>query len=134
MQVITGTAKGIPLKVPHKARPISDRAKASLFDMIGPDILGKTILDLFAGSGALGIEALSRGAEHATFIDIDKYAVKDLEANLERTKLTEKAEVRHQKAMQFVGSEPDEGFDIVLLIHPMFIIKRAGEIHGLRLC
>lgn len=128
MQVITGSAKGIKLMVPHKARPISDRAKTSIFDVIGPDIVDKRVLDLYAGSGALGIEALSRGARSCTFVDSNKFAAKDIETNLEKTNLAEKAEVRNQRALKFLSDTPDESYDIVFADPPYEFYERASRI------
>ncbi len=128
MQVITGSAKGIKLRVPHKARPISDRAKTSIFDVIGPDVIDKRILDLYAGSGALGIEALSRGARSCTFVDSNKFAVKDIESNLEKTSLKDKAEVRNQRALKFLSDTPDESYDLVFADPPYEFYKGPGRL------
>ena len=122
-KIITGTAKGVDLKVPHKARPISDRAKASLFSVIGSDIEGKKILDLYAGSGSLGIEALSRGASHCTFVEASRYGVHDIKDNLEKAGLSEQGHATHQKAMPFLNNQPSEGFDIVFADPPFVFYK-----------
>jgi len=126
IRVITGSAKGIPLKVPHKARPITDRAKSSLFSVIGPDIIDKRVLDLFAGSGSLGIEALSRGAQHCVFVDISKYAKEDIENNLKKTKLSGKASVTQQPVFTFLNNQPEESFDIVFT-DPPFNFYKPGK-------
>ena len=83
MRVVAGQAKGLPLKaVPGKTtRPTTDKVKESIFNMIGPFFDGGTAVDLFAGSGGLGIEALSRGIEHAVFTDKDKKAIDTIQAN-----------------------------------------------------
>src|SRR5690606_17308184 len=90
-----GQAKGLPLKaVPGKTtRPTTDKVKESIFNMIGPFFDGGTAVDLFAGSGGLGIEALSRGIEHAVFTDKDKKAIDTIQANLQKTKMEDQAQV-----------------------------------------
>jgi len=94
MRVIAGIARGVPLKAPKglTTRPTADRVRESLFNILG-DISGARVLDLFAGSGALGLEALSRGAAEAVFIDKDRQAVKVIRENLGKTKLQEAAKV-----------------------------------------
>jgi 16S rRNA (guanine(966)-N(2))-methyltransferase RsmD len=85
-RVIAGTARSIRLAAPGPGtRPLADRVKQTLFAIIEPDLPGARFLDLFAGSGAAGIEALSRGADHATFVERDADAVRAIRANLERT-------------------------------------------------
>src|SRR5216117_2704176 len=88
MRVIAGSAGGVRLAVPKRGvRPTMDRVKAAIFSSLGEMILGARVLDLFAGSGALGIEALSRGADSAVFVDQDRQALAAIENNLTRTKL-----------------------------------------------
>jgi len=95
MRVVAGSVKGIPLKaVPGTStRPTTDKVKESIFNMIGPVFDGGNALDLFAGSGGLGIEALSRGIDKVIFTDKDRKAVDTIRANLEKTRLTDQAEV-----------------------------------------
>ena len=89
MRVIAGTAGGIRLDVPKRdVRPTMDRVKGAIFSSLGDAVIGAHVLDLFAGTGALGIEALSRGAASARFVDHDRRAVAAIEANLARTKFT----------------------------------------------
>ena len=90
-QVIAGTARGVKLKVAPEARPITGRMKQSLFDFISAQILDSTVVDLYAGSGSIGIESLSRAAKHCTFVENDRHAVTTIRQNLEKTKLTEYA-------------------------------------------
>ena len=89
MRVIAGSAKGIALQaVPGSStRPISDRVKEALFNILGPDIVGARVLDLFAGTGSVGIEALSRGAAQAVLVELRSRAVTTIRANLRRTQL-----------------------------------------------
>jgi 16S rRNA (guanine966-N2)-methyltransferase len=87
-RVIAGSARGIRLEAPGPTtRPLGDRVKQTLFAILEPDLRGARVLDLFAGSGAAGIEALSRGAGHVTFVERDAGAARIIAANLERTSL-----------------------------------------------
>ncbi len=95
MRIITGSARGCRLKTPKGAevtRPTADRVKESLFNILGSMVLERKVLDIFAGTGNLGLEALSRGAQSAVFVD--KATAKLIEENLQLTRLTEKATVR----------------------------------------
>ena len=89
MRVIAGVARGVPLVAPRdrRTRPITDRVKETLFGILGERVSGATVLDLYAGSGAIGIEALSRGAVHATFVERAPSALAAVRTNLERTRL-----------------------------------------------
>jgi 16S rRNA (guanine966-N2)-methyltransferase len=84
VRITGGTARGIPLRVPSRGpiRPATDRLRESVFSSLGPSVEGRRILDLFAGTGAYGLEALSRGAESVTFVEKDRNAVACLKANL----------------------------------------------------
>jgi len=93
-RVIAGSAKGVRLDAPGPGtRPLTDRVKQTLFAILEPDLPGARVLDLFAGSGAAGIETLSRGAAHATFVERDPAAVRVIGANLARTHLAGRATV-----------------------------------------
>lgn len=123
MRVIAGSARGRKLKSVDDlgVRPTADRLKESLFSTLGPGIRGKRVLDLYAGSGGLGIEALSRGAEHATFVESDQAAAAMIEANLATTGLAGRAQVIRRRAERFAegnrfGSQ--EVFDVVLADPP----------------
>lgn len=121
MRVISGSAKGTKLdSVPgDTTRPITDRVKTALFDTIRPRIQGKTILDLFGGSGSVGIEALSQGATHCTFLDLSRHAVQTIRANLERTKLIDQAEVKQFDAFKFLRNT-NQSFDLVYIAPPQY--------------
>jgi 16S rRNA (guanine(966)-N(2))-methyltransferase RsmD len=108
LRVIAGTARGRRLRsVPgDTTRPITDRVKESLFDILGGDIQSATFLDLFAGTGSVGIEALSRGAAFARFIDREQQAVATVRLNLETTGLTGRAEVIKMDAFTYLTSRP----------------------------
>lgn len=88
MRIIAGKAGGIPIKVPKaETRPTTDRVRQALFSMLGEEVVGARVLDLFAGSGALGLEALSRGAESALFVDHHAAVCKVLQENMAKAKL-----------------------------------------------
>src|SRR5207248_1160728 len=88
MRVIAGSAGGIQLQVPKRGvRPTMDRVKAAIFSSLAGEVIGARVLDLFAGSGALGIEAISRGASSVLFVDEDRQAIDTIEKNLAKTKL-----------------------------------------------
>ena len=94
MRVISGSARGTKLLAPKTGtRPTSDRAKESIFNIIAERVPDSNILDIFAGSGAIGIEALSRRARHAVFIDNSKEAIKVIKQNLEKTRLSDRATI-----------------------------------------
>ena len=104
MRVITGKARGVQLRAPEgmNTRPTTDRVKEALFSIIQFDIPGASVLDLFAGTGQLGIEALSRGASFAEFIDIRDDACKLIKENLRRTKLQDSARVVKAEYTQYL--------------------------------
>ena len=95
MRVISGTAKSLRLKTPEgmDTRPTTDRIKETLFNMLQPLLPGSLFVDLFSGSGGIGIEALSRGADHAYFVENEKRAVFCIVENLRFTRLTDRATV-----------------------------------------
>ncbi len=119
MRVITGTAKGRKLKTleGENVRPTIERVKEAIFSIIQFEIEGRRILDLFAGSGQLGIEALSRSAASAVFIDADKAAVAIVKENLDAAKLAEKAAVLQTDAAAFLQTS-ELIFDIAFLDPP----------------
>ena len=119
MRVITGKARGVVLKTPSgmATRPTADRVKEALFSIIQFDIPGACVLDLFGGTGQLGIEALSRGAKSAVFVDEREDACKLIRENLSRTRLQDSARVVRSDYMQFL-KHCKEKFDIILLDPP----------------
>ncbi|WP_099222382.1 16S rRNA (guanine(966)-N(2))-methyltransferase RsmD [Listeria costaricensis] len=122
MRVIAGQRKGHPLKaVPgNNTRPTTDKIKESLFSIIGPFFDGGNVLDLFAGSGGLGIEALSRGMARAVFIDQATPAIKTIHENLRATRLSDQAEVYRNDAFRALTllAKNEHQFDLVLLDPP----------------
>lgn len=123
MRVISGSAKGIKLlSVPGKStRPITDQVKEALFNIIGFDVEGKYFLDLFGGTGAVGIEALSRGAEHAVFLEINYHALKVIQKNLEITQLAPYATVLKKDAFIYLRELPTQAFDFVYIAPPQYM-------------
>ena len=122
LRVIAGTARGQSLRaVPGDVtRPITDRVKESLFNIIGPDIQGANFLDMFAGTGAVGIEALSRGAKWVRFVDRHRQAVKIVHANLTHTKLADRAQVLQMDAFLALGQNADTPYDYVYIAPPQY--------------
>ncbi len=122
MRVISGQAKGRPLKsVPGRTtRPTADRVKEAMFSIIGPYFSGERVLDLFSGTGGLGIEALSRGAGHAVFVDIDPKCVATIRHNLAATGLADRAEVYRNDARRAIARLARAGkpFDLIFLDPP----------------
>ena len=119
MRVITGTARGVPLKAPRgmDTRPTMDQVKEGIFSAIQFEIEGRTALDLFAGSGQLGIEALSRGAAHCTFVDKGREPVSVIRENLKKTRLEERAEVVQADYSSYLKTCRGQ-FDLILLDPP----------------
>ena len=119
MRVITGIARGKRLVTPDGSdvRPTSDKVKEALFSVIQFDIEGRRVLDLFAGSGQLGIEALSRGAESCTFVDNSRASINLVKKNLEITGLSDNAKVFQGDFSSFAAMSRDT-FDIVFLDPP----------------
>ena len=119
MCVISGSCRGIGLKTPDglKTRPTADRVKEALFSILQFDLPGKRILDLFGGTGQLGIEALSRGAASAVFVDNSEVACALIRENLRRTDLANLASVVRSDYLAFLN-HIDDKFDIILLDPP----------------
>lgn len=122
LRVIAGKAKGRTLKpVPgDTTRPIMDRVKESLFNIIGMDILDAHFLDLFAGTGSVGIEALSRGAAFALFCDTEKAAITTIESNLQVTRFTASASVQQIDAFTLLNATPEHRFDFIYIAPPQY--------------
>lgn len=126
MRVIAGTAKGRRLVAPpgEQVRPTADRVKEALFSILHVDVIGSSVLDLFAGSGALGIEALSRGAAHVTFVERARKALDALTTNLDEVGFGDRADVvRTSVASALAGPVPGAPFDLVLLDPPYAIAR-----------
>lgn len=132
-RVIGGSARGHRLKlVPgDSTRPIMDRVKENLFNLIGPEYLIDTRwLDLFAGTGSVGIEALSRGAAHVVFVDAARPAIRTIHDNLRSTRLEARATVRHADAFHFLERNTSP-FDVIFVAPPQYHGMWVGALAGI---
>jgi 16S rRNA (guanine(966)-N(2))-methyltransferase RsmD len=122
LRVIAGIAKGRRLKmVPgDTTRPIMDRVKEALFSILGRDVLDAVFLDLFAGTGSVGIEALSRGARQAVFIEMDRIAVRTIQENLAITGFGEKAVIRRTDVLSFLKQPPAGHYQFIYVAPPQY--------------
>jgi 16S rRNA (guanine(966)-N(2))-methyltransferase RsmD len=121
-RIIAGKARGLRIKpVPgDSTRPITDRVKEALFNIIGPDIEDALVLDLFGGTGSVGIEALSRGARFVQFIDNNHHAVDTIKSNLQTTNLKDKAKVHLADAFSFIKKGSSIEFDYIYIAPPQY--------------
>jgi len=122
LRVISGSARGRKLKsVPgDTTRPITDRAKESLFNILARDVVDSTWWDLFAGTGAVGIEALSRGALKVLFSDLNRAPIETVKWNLEHCGFLSKAEIRRGDAFAMLTASPDKAFEFIYIAPPQF--------------
>jgi len=122
MRIISGTSKGRKLVTPRSQslRPTSDRVKESIFNILQDDIVGKVVLDLFAGTGNLGIEALSRGAKKTIFVEKGRQALRLIQRNLTKFGLEERSEILPKDANRAIGilKQRGESFDLILMDPP----------------
>ncbi len=129
MRVITGKAKGRRLQsVPgDSTRPITDRAKEALFSILGDWVVGTRVLDLFGGTGGVGIECLSRGADFVQFVDNSRAAVETINANLKHCRLERQANVERGDSFAFLRIHKGEPFDLIFVAPPQYqgLWKRA---------
>ena len=129
MRIVAGRWGGRRLQAPpgDATRPTSDRVREALFSILADRVVEARVLDLFAGSGALGLEALSRGAAEATFVDSAPAAIRAVKGNLEA--LGAQAEVRRADARRFLGSASAEArqYDLVFLDPPYRLAGRLGD-------
>lgn len=133
MRVIAGEAKGRRLTGLRSTalRPTTDRVREALFSTLGTDVVGARVLDLYAGSGAVGIEALSRGAHSAVFVDHDAEAVAAIQANLALTRLGDRATVLRMPADRYMARAAAGSFDIVLMDPPYAMGVPMDVLEGL---
>lgn len=122
MRVIAGEAKGRRLKkVPGSStRPVGERVKEALFGILRDRVEGALFLDLYAGTGSVGIEALSRGARGAVFVERGRQAVATIKANLAHTRLSDRARVVHSDVFAFLKKEDLEPFDLIYVAPPQY--------------
>ena len=121
-RIIGGKARGIRLKgVPGDiTRPITDRVKEALFNIIGADVIDATWLDLFGGTGSVGLEALSRGARYARINDLNRQAVATIKANVQITHLEKGVDVTQRDALDILRKSPDYRFDYIYIAPPQY--------------
>lgn len=122
MRVIAGIAKGRKLKSPRTeaTRPILDRVKVALFDLLGDTVVDATFLDLFAGTGSVGIEALSRGAKRAVFVENNPEAIKVIKENLRLTGFLENGEIVRRDVLKYIEGIRGEKFDVIYVAPPQW--------------
>jgi len=120
MRVTGGESKGRRLKAPRNIRPTQGIVKEAIFNIVAPYIEGATVIDLFAGSGAIGIEALSRGAAHVTFVDREERGLDILRQNLDALGLKQRARVIRADVARWIEASPDEmqAADLIILDPP----------------
>ena len=133
MRVIAGTARGVPLLAPRgrSTRPITDRVKETLFGILGDRVLEARVLDLFAGSGAIGIEALSRGAAGVDFVERDRAALAALRENLQRTRLTADARVHEAEVEHYLAAATEGPWDLVTVDPPYEVRAMVAPLRAL---
>ena len=132
MRIITGRARGVKLDTlaGENTRPTSERAKEAVFSMLQFDIEGRRVLDIYAGSGQMGLEAVSRGAQSATFVDSSRAAVEIIKRNAEKTRLADFCRVLCANAEDFIRTARGrECFDIVF-IDPPYALRAAALTAG----
>ncbi|WP_342525924.1 16S rRNA (guanine(966)-N(2))-methyltransferase RsmD [Chryseomicrobium sp. FSL W7-1435] len=135
MRIVSGTRKSIPLKaLPGEAtRPTTDKVKESLFNILGPYFDGEHVLDLFAGSGGLGLEALSRGASHALFVEKNGKAVQVIKENIDKTRFSDQAELYKIDAKYAIERmvQEQKSFDLVFFDPPYAQVQLYGLANAL---
>lgn len=133
VRIIAGKVKGFQLEIPPRARPVTDRMKTQIFDLIREDIIGRTVLDLYAGSGSFGLEAISRGAESATLVDASKHVEKTLLNNVKKVGFLTEATVEKAKAEEFLNEciSDKHMFEIVFM-DPPYKIYGKKHTHKVR--
>jgi 16S rRNA (guanine966-N2)-methyltransferase len=133
VRVVSGAAGGLRLRAPRgrRTRPSTDRVREAVFDLLQSrvDLSGADVVDLFSGSGAMGIEALSRGAAHATFVESDRSAVAAIRDNLARTGLEGRATVARSDVLRWLSRRASERFDLAF-VDPPYAFDRWPELLG----
>jgi len=122
LRVIAGKVKGRKLKTVDgdTTRPITDRVKESLFNILGSDVIDSNWWDLFGGTGAVGIEALSRGASFVRFTDLNREPIETIKDNLKNCKFESQSEVRRADSFNYLAAEPDRRFEYIYIAPPQY--------------
>lgn len=122
LRVIAGIAKGRKLKsVPgDTTRPVTDRVKEALFNILAGDVIDSNWWDLFGGTGAIGIEALSRGAAFVRFTDMNRAPIETIKFNVEQCGFSKQSEIRRSDAFAFLSSTPDRQFEYIYIAPPQY--------------
>lgn len=130
VRITAGKAKNFKIDIPRSTRPLTDRMKVKIFDILREDIANKTILDLYAGSGSFGLEALSRGAKEATFVEASRQAILILNKNVAHTGFLPQADVIKSKIEDFLSksSTKDSKYDIIFL-DPPYKLYNTKRVH-----
>jgi 16S rRNA (guanine966-N2)-methyltransferase len=133
LRIISGSARGMRIKaVPgDTTRPVTDRVKESLFNILASDVQDSAWLDLFAGTGSIGIEALSRGAEFVRFNEMNRLAIQTISANLEITRLKANGLVTQGDAFTLLRSVPQRSFDYIYIAPPQYKQMWSEALHML---
>lgn len=133
MRIITGKARGITLKTLSgtNTRPTAERVKEAVFSMIQFDIEGRSVLDLFAGSGQLGLEAISRGAAYATLVDRSKEAIAIIKDNAQKTKLLDSCLIYQAEYLDFIRRSAGKQYDIIFLDPPYALNMYAPALRAM---
>jgi 16S rRNA (guanine(966)-N(2))-methyltransferase RsmD len=134
VRVTAGTAKNIMIDIPKTTRPLTDRMKVRIFDIIKQDIVDRTILDLYAGTGSFAIEALSRGAKSATLVDAAKQAERILKENLIKTGFDSKTKIIRSKVDEYLvkSIKEEKKFEIIFMDPPykLFNTKKVKNMES----
>jgi 16S rRNA (guanine(966)-N(2))-methyltransferase RsmD len=125
-RITSGKSKNVPLEVPDVTRPMTDRIKTSVFDILTPVIEDAICLDLFAGTGGLGLEAISRGAKDATFVEQDKLACEMLQKNITRAKFEDQSIVIRERVEEFLIN--CEKIYSIVFLDPPFPLPRKSKL------
>lgn len=131
MRIIGGAFRGTPLLAPRgrATRPPLDRQRETIFNVVGPRVRGARVLDVFAGSGSFGLEALSRGAASASFVETGRPALRALDANIATLDVEDRVTVHRTDALRLASADDLGGpFDIVFLDPPYAWLERPGEL------
>ncbi len=133
VRITAGKVKNFKLEIPKTTRPLTDRMKVQIFDILREDVVNKNILDLYAGAGSFGLEALSRGAKHSTFVEASKNAIFTLKNNVSTTGFISQSEVIKLKVEEYlfkqINTDPIPIFDIIFLDPPykLFNTKKTSN-------